>query len=311
MQKDFLLTTDACTTGISYILSQLDDKGRERVIAYGGRGLRKSEVNYTVSELECLAIIEGTRCYHTYLAGRPFTIITDHISLKYLNSLKLGTGRLQRWALHLQGYSYTVQYKPGKKLTNSDGLSRRDYPVPPPDSTNDACDDESFLSAIDIDPFDSAAKSNTQTSKDKWMHSINFVYQDTYHDDSSNTEDSGKQINLNITAITEDTNIEHEQRECSDFKDIFAYLEDGTLPKDDTVARRIIFESDQHAIIDGTLHHLFTPRRKGEDKVQPIIQQLCIPRNLRDDVIKAYHDNNCHIGFDKLYESIRIKYNSI
>ena len=94
MQKDFLLTTDACTTGISYILSQLDDKGRERVIAYGGRGLRKSEVNYTVSELECLAIIEGTRCYHTYLAGRPFTIITDHISLKYLNSLKLGTGRL-------------------------------------------------------------------------------------------------------------------------------------------------------------------------------------------------------------------------
>ena len=57
MQRDFILTTDACTSGIAYILSQLDDQGREHVIAFGGRGLRRSEVNWSISELECLAIV--------------------------------------------------------------------------------------------------------------------------------------------------------------------------------------------------------------------------------------------------------------
>ena len=176
MQKPFILTTDACMTGISFILSQLDDQGREHVISFGGRGLRKSELNWTVSELECLAIVEGTRCYHTYLVGRPFTIITDHVSLTYLNSLKAGRGRLQRWALHLQGYDFTVQYKPGKRLTNADGLSRRDYPTPPPVSDNDALDDDAFLSAMDIDPFDCEVNDKHFPSQEKCLHSINFVY---------------------------------------------------------------------------------------------------------------------------------------
>jgi len=112
MQKEFILTTDACTSGIAFILSQLDDQGREHVICYGGRGLRKSEINWSISELECLAIIEGTRCYRQYLVGRPFTIVTDHVSLTFLNSLKARRSRLQRWALHLQGYTFTVKYKP-------------------------------------------------------------------------------------------------------------------------------------------------------------------------------------------------------
>ena len=90
MQKEFILTTDACTSGIAYILSQLDNQGREHVICCGGRGLRKSELNWSISELECLAIIEGTCCYHQYLVSRPFTIVTDHVSLTFPNSLKAG-----------------------------------------------------------------------------------------------------------------------------------------------------------------------------------------------------------------------------
>ena len=61
-------------------------------------------------------------------------------------------------------------------------------------------------------------------------------------------------------------------------------------------------------MVDGRLHHLHTPRHKNKHKVHPVIQQLCLPQTLRDDVTKAYHDNNGHIGFDKLYESIRSKY---
>ena len=52
MQKPYILSTDACSTGISFILSQLDDKGHEPPICFGGRELRKAEINYTVSELD-------------------------------------------------------------------------------------------------------------------------------------------------------------------------------------------------------------------------------------------------------------------
>jgi len=116
---------------------------------YGGRGLRKSELNWSISELGCFAIIEGPRCYHQYLVSRPFTILIDHVSLTFLNSLKAGRSRLQRWALHLQGYTFTVKYKAGKRLTGADGLSRCDFPTPRPESPNDALDDDAFLSAID------------------------------------------------------------------------------------------------------------------------------------------------------------------
>jgi len=39
-----------------------------------------------------------------------------------------------------------------------------------------------------------------------------------------------------------------------------------------------------------------------------VVQRLCLPRARRDDLTKAYHDNNSHIGFEKLCESIRSKY---
>jgi len=153
----------------------LDDQGREHVIRYEGQGLRKSEINWSISELECLAIIEGTRCYHQYLVGRPFTIVTDHVSLTFLNSLKAGRSRLQRWALHLQGYTFTIKYKPGKRLTSADGLSRRDYPTPPPVSENDALDDDAFLSAIDSELYADSINEGQSSTQNKTLHAINFV----------------------------------------------------------------------------------------------------------------------------------------
>ncbi|CAC5382706.1 Transposon Ty3-G Gag-Pol polyprotein [Mytilus coruscus] len=43
MSKPFILTTDASGTAIGYILGQLDSKGQEKVIAYGGRSLTQGE----------------------------------------------------------------------------------------------------------------------------------------------------------------------------------------------------------------------------------------------------------------------------
>ena len=93
------METDASGDGISFILGQTDDKGRKYVVSYGGRGLRPCERKYPITQLECLALLTGVRENHVYLASRPFSVYTDHISLKYLESLKVSANnRLARWA---------------------------------------------------------------------------------------------------------------------------------------------------------------------------------------------------------------------
>ena len=306
MQKDMILTTDACTSGIAYILSQLDDQGREHVISYGGRGLRKSEINWSISKLECLAIIYGTRAYHQYLVSRPFTIVTDHVSLTFLNSLNAGKSRLQRWALHLQGYTFTVQHKANKRLTSADGLSRREFPTPPENTNNDALDDDAFVSCIEPRLFDCTVNVKYDLQPNKSLHTINFVYASP--NDINSTHNAGKTFITSVAAISDDVDISNAQRQCPDFHDIIAYLETGTLPGNAVAARRIVLDSEQYTVLDNTLYHLHIPRQKHKDQVSSVVRQLCLPRSLRNDVTTAYHDNNGHIGFDKLYESIRVKY---
>ena len=48
-----------------------------------------------------------------------------HSSLQYLDRLRDEKGRLTRWALTLQPYSFTVVYRPGSSNSNADGLSRQ------------------------------------------------------------------------------------------------------------------------------------------------------------------------------------------
>lgn len=48
-----------------------------------------------------------------YLEGYKFNILTDHLSLKWLNSIETPTGRLARWALELQKYQFDIKYRKG------------------------------------------------------------------------------------------------------------------------------------------------------------------------------------------------------
>jgi len=100
LDQPLILGTDASNISISFNLSQIID-GRERVIEYGARGLRKAELNYSTSEKELLAVVAGVQHYHDYLNGQKFIIRTDHMSLKYLSAMRHATSRLARWNLIL------------------------------------------------------------------------------------------------------------------------------------------------------------------------------------------------------------------
>ena len=99
--------------------------GIEQPVAYFSRKLTAPEKNYAITELECLALVKAVDHFGYYLAGKHFTVTTDHKALEALQTSKRLTGRLARWSLSLQHLSYTVRYKAGKAHQNADGLSRQ------------------------------------------------------------------------------------------------------------------------------------------------------------------------------------------
>lgn len=82
----FHLYVDTSQTGIGLTLEQIVD-GKEVVIAYAGRDFNRAERNYSATEWEALAVIDGMKRFQQYLYGRKFTIYMDHSSLKWLMSM--------------------------------------------------------------------------------------------------------------------------------------------------------------------------------------------------------------------------------
>ena len=100
------------------------------------------------------------------------------------------------------------------------------------------------------------------------------------------------------------------QQECSDFKDI--YLSERQLPNDVKLANQIMWKTNnQYVFLDNVLYLLYQPRTKGVPHLDRLIKQVALPKVLRSDVLKSYHDSIAgggHLGTEKTFESIRQKF---
>ena len=93
------LFVDASQNAVETVLKQPDEGNKLHPIAYHSRTLRSHEINYTITELECLAIIDTIDKFHYYLHNQKFVIHTDHAALVWLKNVKNLRGRLFRWSL--------------------------------------------------------------------------------------------------------------------------------------------------------------------------------------------------------------------
>ena len=122
--KQFVLNTDASSRGLGATLLQRGDDGELHPVLYASRKLLDRETRYSTVERECLAVVWGIDKFSRYLIGRHFLIQTDHCPLTFLGRKKTSNGRLMRWALALQEYSFSVLPIKGTENHEADVLSR-------------------------------------------------------------------------------------------------------------------------------------------------------------------------------------------
>ena len=75
----------------------------------------------------------GLRRFHEYLYGQHFTILTDHTPLEHIFGPRtaippLPVMRLQRWAIILAAFNYSIKFVPSKQNAVVGALSRLPLP---------------------------------------------------------------------------------------------------------------------------------------------------------------------------------------
>ena len=122
-----MLETDASYHGLGAVLSQKLAGQKLHPVAFGSRALSPTEKNYSVTELETLAVVWAIKHFHAYLYGNNVKVVTDHSAVKTLLSVPSPSGKHARWWLQVFGSGVKkvdIMYRPGKENVRADALSR-------------------------------------------------------------------------------------------------------------------------------------------------------------------------------------------
>jgi hypothetical protein len=104
--KVFILHTNWSALGIGVILGQLDEEGKEYVIAYASQSNNKVESNYFSYKGECLVVVWAVIHFRPYFYGTKFILYTNHQPIKWLMTNGKLTGKLAHWAFIRHEYEF-------------------------------------------------------------------------------------------------------------------------------------------------------------------------------------------------------------
>ena len=98
-EKPYTVETDASISGLGAVLSQMQLDKKLHPVAYASRSLSAAEQNYSITELETLAVVWALDKFHTYLYGQSLIILLSGLSLRH---------RTRRANMHAGGQKSTA-----------------------------------------------------------------------------------------------------------------------------------------------------------------------------------------------------------
>ena len=147
--KKIVVVADASNHCFGAVISHTFTDGTEKAIMHAARSLTSAERNYSQVEKEALALIFAVKKIHKMIFGRHFTLLTDQKPLLSIFGSKKGipvysASRLQRWAIILLGYDFSIQYRRTTEFGLADALSRFIR-------TQSVSDDDTIIAAISVE----------------------------------------------------------------------------------------------------------------------------------------------------------------
>lgn len=128
-KKKIIVAADASSYGIGAVLMHEMADGTKRPIMHASASFTKAEQNYPQIQREALALKFAVTKFHRYIYGRAFELQTDHEPLLAIFGSKKGipvftASRLQRYALVLRAYDFTIKYVNTRSFGYADFISR-------------------------------------------------------------------------------------------------------------------------------------------------------------------------------------------
>jgi hypothetical protein len=283
--KPFIVQTDASGYGLGAVLVQEFEDG-EHPIAYASRTLLDAETRYATIEREGLALQWGINHFQAYLLGAPFVAFTDHKPLVSLMVKDQCNKRLQNYALKLQHFKFTIEYRAGSQNVSADFLSRIDrYPKNEIKGKRVKAiqamqNDEGEWVELPHPPFrePKARKEPRMRVKRVGTPMVAVLTQHFVDVDPEDAAEQWGQVSLL-------------QRHNLFFNGCIDYLCQGNLPDDEELAEKITRTIDKFLVdSDDTLRYVLKDRTL-----------LCVPEELRPLALLAAHDvgQAGHLGMAK------------
>ena len=124
--KKTVLETDASDYVVAAALSQYDDDGVLRPVAFMSKKMIPAECNYEIYDKELLAVVRAFEEWTPELESvdEPVNVRSDHKNLEYFMSTKKLNVRQARWSEFLSRFPFVIEYVPGRKNEKADALTR-------------------------------------------------------------------------------------------------------------------------------------------------------------------------------------------
>src|SRR5262249_5796940 len=145
-------------------------KSLQNIIRLYSRKFTILQMHYPTRDQELLAIIDSIPSLEHYLVSTPFVIMTDHQTLLYISTLKIGTDRHYRWLDYLLQFEYEIHHISDRLNPIADYLSR----VYEEDNSQNNINSRDFLAEKEDQTtaiLQPSSKSFSQTSSQTGYHS--------------------------------------------------------------------------------------------------------------------------------------------